>query len=435
MPVTKFDFPEKYEYLVGFGVYHHSEALPGANPVGQNAPQVAPYKLLIERITNSSFTTPRALNCQSWIYREKAASERGPFSPYKTKASSPSGFQGPRAMTPNTFKWGDFEMESGLDWVSAQKLVCQAGSIPTKTGLGYMVYGATENMPPNTVYTSSDGEYLIIPQAGVLDIRTEFGNMLVRPNEIAVIPRGIKYRVDLPAGPARGYICEIYQGHYQLPELGTIGSTGLANARDFQVPKAVFDGTVKDGVATCSPADWTVINKYNGDLFSSVQDHTPFDVAGWHGTCYPYKYDLGRFSPLGSLLYDHPDPSLFTVLTVPSRREPLTAVVEFCLIPPRWQVMENTYWLPPYHLNTMSEFMGFINKHPDPSQDLVFKPFGGMLTGAMNPHGAERKEHEAETKKEFKPTKVGTEPFTPFLLESEAMMGMSEWGLKTATQY
>jgi homogentisate 1,2-dioxygenase len=255
-----------------------------------------------------------------------------------------------------------------------------------------------------------------------------------RPNEIAVIPRGVKYRVDLPAGSARGYICEIYQGHYQLPELGPIGSTGLANARDFQIPKAVFDGTVKDGVAACAPAEWTVINKYNGELFSCIQNHTPFDIAGWHGTCYPYKYDLGRFSPLGSILYDHPDPSIFTVLTVPSRREPLTAIVEFCIFPPRWQVMENTYWLPPYHLNTMSEFIGIVNKQADPSQDLVFKPFGAMLTGSMVPHGSDKKDHEAERNKEFKPSKMATEPVMAFLLESDAMMAVSEWGLKAATQ-
>lgn len=157
-----------------------SEALPGANPVGQNPPQVGPYKLLIERISGSSFTTPQALNFQSWIYREKASTERGPFKPYKTNASSPSGSQGPKFMTPNNFRMGDFDMESDLDWVSSQKVICLAGDIPSKTGLAYMVYQAAESIEPNTVYTSSDGEYLIIPQVGVLDICTEYGNILVR---------------------------------------------------------------------------------------------------------------------------------------------------------------------------------------------------------------------------------------------------------------
>lgn len=253
---------------------------------------------------------------------------------------------------------------------------------------------------------------------------------LHRPCEIAVIPRGIKYRVNLVDGPARGYICELFHGHFHLPELGPLGTSALVNPRDFQVPTAVFDGTDSDGVATCEAAEWTLINKFNGKLFSCTRGQTPFDVAAWHGTYYPYKYDLGRFNVVGSLLYDHPDPCIFTVLTAPSYREPGTALIDFAVFPPRWQVMENTYWLPPFHLNTMSEFVGMIMKEADPSGDLVFKPFGGMMTGPMTPHGSTKKEHEEERMKEFKPKKVATEPFLAFLFESELMMGLTEAGLE-----
>ena len=245
-----------------------------------------------------------------------------------------------------------------------------------------------------------------------------------------MIPRGIKYRVNLIAGPARGYICELYNGHYQLPELGLLGTSALANSRDFQVPTACFDGTVSDGVAICEAANWTVINKINGKLFSCSRSQSPFDVAAWHGTYYPYKYDLGRFNVIGSLLYDHPDPSVFTVLTAPSYRQPGTALVDFAVFPPRWQVMEDTYWRPPFHLNTMSEFVGMIMKEEDPSGNLVFKPFGAMMTGPMTPHGSTRKEHEEETTKEFKPKKIATEPFLAFMFESEHMMGITEAGLE-----
>jgi homogentisate 1,2-dioxygenase len=220
-------------------------------------------------------------------------------------------------------------------------------------------------MDPQTIFFSSDGDYLIIPQAGTLDIKTELRNLLVRQNEIVVIPRGIRYRVTLPNGPARGYICELYQGQFQLPEPGPIGSCSLANARDFQAPVAHFEGRIENGTAVTQSSDWKVVTKYAGELFSCTQDHMPFGIAGWHGTYYPYKYDLGRYSVLGSILYDHPDPSIFTVLTAPSHRKPGTAVVDFAIFP-RWLVMEDTYWPPYFHRNSMSEFAGVIIASQDP---------------------------------------------------------------------
>jgi homogentisate 1,2-dioxygenase len=327
-------------------------------------------------------------------------------------------------------------MEPGKDWVSSQRLIAQSGDPARKTGLAYLVYAASEDMATNTIFFSSDGDYLIVPQAGTLDIKTELGNLLVRQNEIVVIPRGIRYRVNLPYGPARGYICELYQGHFQLPELGPIGSCSLANARDFQVPRAYFEGDIQDGIATCTHSDWTVVTKFAGKLFSCAQNHTPFDIAAWHGTYYPFKYDLGRYSVLGSILYDHPDPSIFTVLTAPSHREPGTAVVDFAIFPPRWLVMEDTYWPPYFHRNSMSEFAGVIINSQDTAsiwnQQDGFAPFGATLNSAMVPHGMDKKTHDDARAAKLKPERVGNEGFMVFMFESEAMLGVTDWALKAA---
>ncbi|CZR54091.1 probable homogentisate 1,2-dioxygenase [Phialocephala subalpina] len=429
MPVTKFSVPEKYAYLEGIGSYHQSEALTGANPVGANSPQVPPYALSTERISGSSFTAPRAGNLQTWLYRVHPSLAHGEFSPVSTSETAPE-----LQLSPNALRWNDFPIEAGQDWVSSQKMIAKAGDPSTKTGLAYHVYSASKNMDPQTILYSTDGDLLIIPQAGTLDIQTELGSLLVRQNEIAVIPRGIRYRVTLPNGPARGYTCELYQGHFQLPELGPIGSCSLANVRDFQVPTARFEGSVENGVATCQTSNWTVITKFAGRLYSCTQDHTPFDVAAWHGTYYPFKYDLGRFSVIGSILYDHPDPSIFTVLTAPSHREPGTAVVDFAIFPPRWQVMEDTYRPPYFHRNIMSEFAGVIINNQDQNsmwnKGTEFKPFGALFNNSMVPHGMDKKTHEEARTAELKPEKVGMEGFMVFLLESEAMMAVSAWAMQ-----
>ncbi|KAF8846539.1 homogentisate 1,2-dioxygenase [Acephala macrosclerotiorum] len=432
MPVTKFSVPERYKYLEGIGSYHQSEAIAGANPIGANSPQVPPYSLSTERTSGSSFTASRAGNLQTWLYRVHPSLAHGEFSPISKTEIEPD-FQ----LSPNALRWSDFPIEDGKDWVSSQKMIAKSGDPSTKTGLAYHVYSASRDMDPRTIFFSTDGDLLIIPQTGTLDIQTELGNLLVRQNEIAVIPRGIRYRVTLPHGPARGYTCELYQGHFQLPELGPIGSCSLANVRDFQVPTARFEGSIEKGIAICQASNWTVITKFAGRLYSCTQDHNPFDIAAWHGTYYPFKYDLGRFSVIGSILYDHPDPSIFTVLTAPSHREPGTAVVDFAILPPRWLVMEDTYWPPYYHRNTMSEFVGVINNNQDQNsmwnKGVGFKPFGAMLNNSMVPHGADKKTHQDARTSKLKPEKVGTEGFMLFLFESEAMMAVSGWAMQAVS--
>jgi homogentisate 1,2-dioxygenase len=374
------------------------------------------------------------------MYRSTPTFYHTPFTPYSDPRLSPDS-KAPAEITPNSTRWAAFPIEPDGDFITSQRVIARSGDPSTKTGCAYLIYAAIKDMPEKTVFYSADGDYLVVPQAGTLDIETELGSLLVRQNEIVVIPRGIRYRVTLPNGPARGYICELYHGHFQLPELGPIGSCSLANARDFQVPVAVFDGTVGSGgmAKATETGPWAVIAKMNAQYFSCEQGSTPFDVAAWHGTYYPYKYDLGRYSVLGSLLYDHPDPSLFTVLTAPSNRETGSATLDFAIIPPRWQVMEDTFWPPYYHRNTMSEFSGSIINSQDPNfplaQGATFKPYVAVLNNAMVPHGMDKKTFEAAREIEFKPTKVGLEGFMIFLFESENMMGVTEWGRMAAGQH
>ena len=365
---------------------YSSEAFLGATPLVNNSPQKPPYGLRTERISGSSFTAPRDQNLQTWIYRASSSLDHDGFVPFTAEAPS----QAPSFLSPNSYMWPTFPVKKSSDWLS-QSLLARTGDPATKTGLAIWIFAISESMPKQTAFSSLDSDSLIIPQSGALDITTELGKLLVRQNEICIIPRGIRYQVSLPAGPCRGFVCELFQGHFRLPELGPVGSTGLANVRDFQIPTAFFDGQLKDNVAVANNADFTIISRQAGKLWSTQQDHTPFDVAAWHGTNYPYKYDLARYCVLGNALFDEHDPSLYTVLTVPNGREQGTSVVDFAIIPPRWMVAEDTFWLPYFHRNTMSEFYGPIvnnqSKEYPFNGGLDFKPFGAGLNGPMVTHG------------------------------------------------
>ena len=313
-------------------------------------------------------------------------------------------------------------MDETMDWVHSLHLIAGAGDPTMKQGLGIFIFAAGKSMDPHSAFYSADGDFLIVLQHGVLDILTEFGPLLVRPNEICVIPRGIRYRVSLPHGAVRGYILELYLGHFHLPELGPIGSNGLANARDFQAPKASF---VEDHSGKTS---YTLLSKFAGSLFAAKQTHTPFDVVAWHGLYYPYKYDLGRFNTIGSISHDHPDPSIFTVLTAPSA-VPGTAVADFVIFPPRWLVAEDTFRPPWYHRNTMSEFMGLIRGDYDAKSGGGFQPGGASLHNVMSAHGPDSATVKKASTAELKPMKVG-EGSMAFMFESSLMVGVTEWGLK-----
>lgn len=402
-----------------------SEAIKGALPVGANSPQKAPFGLYAEKLSGTAFTAPRHENQQTWLYRILPSAAHSAYEPYQgiysTGGLSPDDSNTRLHQIPNQLRWDPFDFDKETDWIHGQNLVGGAGSPQTKTGLGIFIFAAGKDMPPRTAAYSSDGDYLIVLQHGVLDIQTELGKLLVRPNEIAVIPRGIRYRITLPEGPVRGYILELYQGHFTLPELGPIGSNCLANARDFQAPVAAFDED--------HDSDWTIINKFDGRLFSAKQKNTPFDVVAWHGRYYPYKYDLGRYSVIGSTSFDHPDPSIYTVLTAPSAH-PGTAVADFVIFPPRWLVQEDTFRPPWYHRNTMSEFMGLICGDYDAKAGGGFKPAGASLHNIMSAHGPDASTFEKASNAELQPQKIG-EGSMAFMFESSLMIGVTEWGLKT----
>jgi homogentisate 1,2-dioxygenase len=419
MPTTSFAFGERYRYQNGFGSHHETEALPGALPVGMNSPQRPPYGLYAEKFSGTAFTASRAENLQSWLYRIFPAAAHRAWEPvdpttYDTNSISGAEIQ----QIPNQLRWNPFDFDEDADWTHGLHLVAEAGDPVMKSGLAIFVFAAGKDMPKHEAFYSADGDMLIVPQHGVLDLTTEFGNLLVRANEICVVPRGVRYRVDLSEGPVRGYILELYEGHFQLPELGPIGSNGLANSRDFQAPVARYH---KD------ESTWTVVSKFNKRLFKMEQSHTPFDVVAWHGTYYPYKYDLGRFNTIGSISYDHPDPSIFTVLTGPSSKAG-TAVADFVIFPPRWLVQEDTFRPPWYHRNTMSEFMGLIAGDYDAKTAGGFRPAGASLHNIMSAHGPDAASHQTASTAELRPQKVGGGSMA-FMFESCLMVGVSAWGL------
>lgn len=413
-----------------------SEAVEGALPVGQNSPQKPHYGLYAEKLSGTAFTAPRHENKQTWLYRILPSCAHPPYQSAPADATAEGTAQWGKGeqlhYIPNQLRWDPFDHDQSkhLDFVSGLHLVAGAGDPVVKQGIGMFVYAAGKSMDDTSAFYSADGDLLIVVQEGDLDIRTEFGWLLVRPMEIAVIPRGVKYQVLLPSGPARGYALELYQGHFTLPELGPIGSNGLANPRDFQSPVASFS---EDFGATASEGQskHTVTVKFNNALFKTEQPHTPFDVVAWHGNYYPYKYDLGRFNTIGTISYDHPDPSIFTVLSAPS---PIagTAVADFVIFPPRWLVGEDTFRPPYYHRNTMSEFMGLIRGGYDAKRGGSggFVPGGASLHNVMSGHGPDAASHEGAREAELGPVKVGAGSCA-FMFESSLMMGVSEWGLRT----
>ncbi|KAI4707784.1 hypothetical protein J4E89_007412 [Alternaria sp. Ai002NY15] len=422
MPSTQFAFKEKYRYQNGFNSYHETEAVEGALPIGANSPQKPPYGLYAEKLSGTAFTAPRHENQQTWLYRILPSCGHSNFEPRESKTFNTNPENKPWEKIhyiPNQLRWDPFDLDETVDWVHSLHLVAGAGDPTMKSGVGYFIYAAGKDMEANEAFYSADGDFLIVAQHGVLNIQTELGRLVVRPNEICVIPRGIRYRVTLPEGPVRGYILELYQGHFTLPELGPIGSNCLANARDFQAPVADFDEDTE--------TEWNILAKFAGHLYAAKQRHTPFDVVAWHGLYYPYKYDLGRFNTIGSISFDHPDPSIFTVLTAPTDR-PGTAVADFVIFPPRWLVAENTFRPPWYHRNTMSEFMGLIGGQYDAKTGGGFQPAGASLHNVMSGHGPDAATHEKASNVDLQPNKVG-EGSMAFMFESCLMIGVTDWGL------
>uniref|UniRef100_A0A0U1PC79 Homogentisate 1,2-dioxygenase n=1 Tax=Mizugakiibacter sediminis TaxID=1475481 RepID=A0A0U1PC79_9GAMM len=365
-------------YMSGFGNEFATEALPGALPRGQNSPQRVPYGLYAEQLSGTAFTAPRHMNRRSWLYRIRPAALHQPFRLLADGRFHNRFDEAPA--TPNQLRWDPFPLpQAPADFVDGLFTVAGNGGAAAQSGVGIHVYAANRPMQGRYFY-DADAELLIVPQQGRLRIATELGVLDVAPVEIAVIPRGVRFRVELPDGTARGYVCENFGAPLRLPELGPIGANGLANARDFLAPVAAYEDV---------EGDFELLAKFQGALWSARLGHSPLDVVAWHGNLAPYKYDLNRFNTIGSISYDHPDPSIFTVLTSPSDT-PGTANMDFAIFPPRWLVAEHTFRPPWFHRNVASEFMGLVHGVYDAKEGGAkggFAPGGASLHNCMSGHG------------------------------------------------
>jgi homogentisate 1,2-dioxygenase len=362
------------QYQSGIGQEFATEALPGALPVGRNSPQRCPYGLYAEQLSGTAFTAPRHANRRSWLYRIRPAVTHAPFAPYPHAGVEAALNLAPT--TPNQLRWDPLPLPAApTDFIDGLQAYAANGAAEAQVGCGIYMYAANRSMS-NRYFYDADGELLIVPQAGRLLIATELGRIELEPQEIAVIPRGVRFCVALRDGSARGYVCENFGAPFRLPDLGVIGSNGLANPRDFQTPTAWFE----DSDVPCE-----LIGKFLGRLWRATMDHSPLDVVAWHGSHAPYKYDLRRFNAIGSVSYDHPDPSIFLVLHAPSDT-PGVDHIDFVIFPPRWLVMENTFRPPWFHRNVASEFMGLIQGQYDAKAG-GFAPGGASLHNCMSGHG------------------------------------------------
>lgn len=385
---------EALGYLTGFGNEHSSEAVTGALPIGRNSPQRSPLGLYAEQLSGSAFTEPRSHNRRSWLYRIRPSAAHPPFTRTGNGALRTGPFTEAPA-DPNRLRWNPLpDPAPGTDFVAGLWTLGGNGDATQRTGMAIHLYSANSPMT-DRVFSDSDGELLIVPERGGLLLRTEFGLLSARPGEMALIPRGVRFRVELQDETARGYVCENYGRPFELPDLGPIGANGLAAARDFRAPVAAYEDHER-------PTE--VINKFCGNLWTATYDHSPLDVVAWRGTHVPYVYDLRSFNVLGSISYDHPDPSIFTVLTSPSDT-PGLAGVDFVVFAPRWLVGEDTFRPPYFHRNVMSEYMGLIEGAYDAKAE-GFVPGGGSLHNMMSAHGPDRETFDRASAAELKPQKI-----------------------------
>ena len=358
-----------------------SEALPGALPKGQNNPQQCPYGLYAEQLSGTAFTLPRFKNQRSWLYRIHPSVQHSKMIPSEVSGLGRSKNESRTfVVEPNQLRWNPenvpSQAEIELNFVNGIHTTAMHGDPCGKEGLAIHTYRVNSSMEKRSM-TNADGDLLIVPQQGILTIRTEFGIIKIEPNEICVIQRGMRFSVNVENETVnRGYILEIFSSHFVLPDLGPIGSNGLANAQDFQVPVAAYENKQED---------WILYTKFGGDMFEMHQTFSPYNVVAYSGNYVPYKYDLRKFCCLNSVTYDHPDPSIYTVLTCPSH-ESGTAVADFVIFPPRWMAMEHSFRPPWFHRNTMTEYMGMIWGEYDAKKG-GFVPGGASLHSCMAPHG------------------------------------------------
>jgi homogentisate 1,2-dioxygenase len=402
-------------YMTGFGNEFSTEAVAGALSVGRNSPQQAAFGLYAEQVSGSAFTAPRDHNLRSWQYRLCPAAEHTPYQQISNGWIRTAPCH--EVVTPpNRLRWNPIAAPSeSTDFIDGLTTISTNGSARSQHGIAVHLYAA--NISMKRCFYNADGELLIVPQDGALCLKTEFGIIDLAPGEIAVVPRGIKFRVECTAS-IRGYVCENYGQPFRLPDLGPIGANGLANPRDFLTPVAWFEdvsGTTE------------VVAKFGGNLWSYKMPGSPLNVVAWHGNYAPYKYDLANFNAINSVSFDHCDPSIFTVLTSPSDVAG-TANVDFVIFPPRWVVAENTFRPPWFHRNVMSEYMGLIHGKYDAKAD-GFSPGGGSLHNSFSAHGPDMATFQRASSEELRPVYQGNT--LAFMFESRYMFEPTAFAMST----
>jgi homogentisate 1,2-dioxygenase len=385
--------------MSGFGGHFETEAVDGALPKSRNSPQRPAFGLYAEQLSGTAFTVPRHENRRSWLYRMRPTADHPPFTRYKgAKLFAPGTVEEPLA--PNRLRWdppGD--LPERADFVDGMVTMLANRDPADLEGVAVHLYRASKSME-RRVFVDSDGEMLIIPQHGALRVTTELGILELEPGWVGLVPRGVKFRVEIDV-EARGYVAENHGLPFRLPELGPIGANGLANPRDFETPVASFEDKEE-------PTE--VVQKSLGSLWTTTLDHSPLDVVGWHGNYAPWRYDLGKFNTINSVSFDHPDPSIFTVLTSPGN-VPGRANADFVIFPPRWMVAEDTFRPPWFHRNVMSEAMGLIHGAYDAKAE-GFAPGGLSLHNLMSGHGPDLESWKKASEAQLKPAKIeGTMAF------------------------
>jgi homogentisate 1,2-dioxygenase len=407
------------DYQQGFGNHFESEAVAGTLPRGQNSPQRVAHGLYAEQLSGAPFTAPRHRNLKTWLYKVRPSVVQGALTEigHGTWMSDPG--RGRFIRTPEALRFHPFPLPTGkVDFLDSLFTYAMNGSPFSNTGSALHLYSCNQSMGKKHLY-NADAEMMIVPENGTLLIHTELGRLEVGPRFIAVIPKGMKFRVDLPQATtsARGYVCENFGLPFQLPELGPIGANGLANPRDFEVPTAAFERDT---------GECELFARYQGSLWRSVTPSSPLDTVAWHGNYVPYRYDLRKFNTINTVSFDHPDPSIFTVMTSPSAVSG-TANLDFVIFPPRWMVAENTFRPPYYHRNVMNEFMGLIEGRYDAKEE-GFLPGGASLHNAFTGHGPDADAFRKASDAELKPVRY--ENTLAFMWESQYPFWPSEQALK-----
>jgi homogentisate 1,2-dioxygenase len=405
-------------YQSGFGNTFATEALPGALPIGRNSPQRCPYGLYAEQLSGTAFTAPRADNRRTWLYRIRPAAMHEPFERMGNHRIV-SDFAAVPA-PPDQLRWNPLPMPAApTDFIDGLITMAGHGDPHAQSGAAVHLYAANRSMS-NRVFYDADGELLIVPQHGRQRFVTELGVIDAQPQEIVVIPRGVRFKVEIPDGEGRGYVCENYGANFRLPDLGPIGSNGLANPRDFMTPIAAYED--KD-----EPHE--LVAKFMGQLWRARMNHSPLDVVAWHGNHAPYKYDLRRFNAIGSISFDHPDPSIFLVLHSASDT-PGVSSIDFVIFPPRILAMQDTFRPPWFHRNIASEFMGLVHGAYDAKAE-GFSPGGASLHNCMTGHGPDAETFEKASRADLSKPDVIRDTMA-FMFESRCVWRPTKHALESA---